>query len=216
MFQALFGVKQKTPQEMVKDWDKQLRAEQRKLDRQVRGIELQEAKVVKEAKAAAKKGDKEVVQILAKQIVGSKRAKKRIVIAKAQMNSISLQLKQQLAQVKIAGAMQKSAEITGKMNSLLKVQDCQEVMRALQMEMLKAGVIQETMDEAIDDALGDEDLEDEADAEVAKIVDEVMMATLGNKAAGGAQALPQQQAEEPMEEEQDDLQKRLAALRGDG
>jgi charged multivesicular body protein 3 len=59
---------------------------------------------------------------LAKELVQSKKAKKRMTISKAQINSVILQLTQQLGQIKVVGAFQKSGEILKIMNSLSKVE----------------------------------------------------------------------------------------------
>eukprot|EP01065_Artemidia_motanka_P039105 TRINITY_DN4794_c2_g1_i1.p1 TRINITY_DN4794_c2_g1~~TRINITY_DN4794_c2_g1_i1.p1 ORF type:complete len:245 (+),score=95.56 TRINITY_DN4794_c2_g1_i1:94-735(+) len=212
MFQALFGVKQKTPQELAKEWKAQLRQEDRKLDRQIRDLERSEKKVMDEVRKAAKKGDNASVKILAKEIAGARKAKKRFYVAKAQLNSVSLSLQQQMSQMKLAQVMQGSTQIMKSMNSLVRVEEIQGTMIQMQKEMMKTGMMQEVMDDTLDDALGDEGLEEEADEEVAKIIDEIMMGKLGGATAPALpQAAPAAAQAEP---EQEDLQARLAALRG--
>lgn len=59
-------------------------------------IKLEEAKVQKSIKDAAKKGQKDVCTILAKEIIQSRKAVNKIYSAKAQLNSVDMQMKNQL------------------------------------------------------------------------------------------------------------------------
>lgn len=57
---------------------------------------MEEAKVQKSLKDAAKKGQKDVCSILAKEIIRSRKAVNKIHSSKAQLNSIELGMKNQL------------------------------------------------------------------------------------------------------------------------
>lgn len=62
-----------------------------------KGIEAEEKKTIASLKQAAKQpGNEMSCRILAKGLVRSRKAKERIYCAKAQLNSISMQLQQQL------------------------------------------------------------------------------------------------------------------------
>ena len=91
---SLFG-KKVDPQEQAKEWRRSLKSEARGLDRQVRKITMEEQKVTRSIKDAAKKGQNDVVKILAKELVHSKKAKSRIYAAKAQLHSVEMQIQQQ-------------------------------------------------------------------------------------------------------------------------
>ena len=70
---GLFGKEpKKEPKEQVREWSANLRKEGRQLDRQLRTIKTEEAKVQKSIKDAAKKNQKEVCYILAKEIIQSR------------------------------------------------------------------------------------------------------------------------------------------------
>ena len=107
---GLFG-KSPDPKEQVNEWCKKLRKEGNQIERQINGIRREEAKVTKSLKDAAKKGDKDVCKILAKEIVHSRKTVNKLYAAKANINSISMQMKGQLATVKVAGSLQKSTEV---------------------------------------------------------------------------------------------------------
>ena len=60
------------------------------------GIETEEVKVTRNIKERMKKGDKESAKVLAKELVRSRKAKERMYESKAQLNSVAMQLQQNL------------------------------------------------------------------------------------------------------------------------
>lgn len=83
-------------EERVRHVQQRLRQEQRSLDREVRQIDQAVAKVKVEIKRLARKGDTANAKILASEVVRSHKHKLRLMTSKAQLNSIGLQLQQQL------------------------------------------------------------------------------------------------------------------------
>ena len=96
--QKFFG-KKTPPDEAVRKWRQSIRNQERSLDRQLRGIEVEEAKVKKSMKLLAKKNDVKGCKSLAKELVRSKKQKNRIYTSKAQLNSIVMQLQHQLGKL---------------------------------------------------------------------------------------------------------------------
>lgn len=123
-------------------------------------------------KQAAKKGDKDVCLILAKEIVNARKAVNRINASKAQLNSVALHMNQQAANLRVAGVMDKSADVMKAMHSLVRVHEISEVMRDLSKEMTKAGIMEEMMEETMESTSGmdEEELEDEVQKEVDKVL----------------------------------------------
>lgn len=80
----------------MKEWNAKLRKEGYALDRQIRSIKREEDKIKKSLKDAAKKNDKQVCTILAKEVVRSRKAVNRIYASKATLSSVQLQMAQQL------------------------------------------------------------------------------------------------------------------------
>ena len=64
----------------------------------VTAIQMEEAKVKKSIKDAAKKGQMDVAKILAKEMVQSRKAVSKLYASKAQLNSVSMQMQQQLCE----------------------------------------------------------------------------------------------------------------------
>ncbi|RUS19767.1 vacuolar sorting protein VPS24 [Endogone sp. FLAS-F59071] len=211
--QRFFG--KKTPEELVKKWRQDIRAQERALERQLRGIEGEELKVKKSLKALAKRGDKKACMTLAKELVRSKRHKERLYTSKAQLNSIVMQLNNQLSTLKIAGVLQKSSEIMKLVNQVVRLPEISQAMQEMSMEMMKAGIMDEMIQDTME-SLDDEDLEAEADEEVNKVLFQVTDGLLGEVGQVGAPLeVPELPASEEEEEEPelDIMQKRLQALK---
>ena len=116
-----------------------------------------------------------------------------------------------VAMIIVTGCMQKSVEVMALMNSLMKVPQMNAVMMAMGREMEKAGLMEEMMDDTLSSMDGEEELDDAAEEEVDKALDEV----LAGAHVPSARVPQQQQQEEEEEEEEEDVetQKRLAALK---
>mmetsp|Transcript_50253 Transcript_50253/g.57819 ORF Transcript_50253/g.57819 Transcript_50253/m.57819 type:complete len:227 (-) Transcript_50253:43-723(-) len=219
--QALFGPPKKSPEEQAKEWIRQLHTEARKVDSQIRKITVAEKKCMMSAKQAAKKDDNVAVRMLSREILHSRKAVKRLYTAKAQMNSVAMQLQQQNSQLKLTGAIQKSTQIMSSMNQLMKVGEIQQIMMGMSKEMTKAGLIDEMVSDTLDSALGDDDNEDELDEEVSKVVQEVVQQKLTGAHVGvgkipsGKQAVAAVEDAEEAEDdaEADELMAKFQALR---
>eukprot|EP00796_Vickermania_ingenoplastis_P008204 gene8204-5729_t len=172
----LFG---KSPEEEAKEWIRNLRKEQRQVELQVNKIQREQNKVKIAMKQAAKKDDTASLRILALELVRSKKAVSRLYAAKAKMNSVSIELQHQMAQMKMMGAMQKSTEVMHEMNELVRIPEVTRTMREMSKEMTKAGMIDEMMNDTIDDALDDDISDTELEEEVNQVVEETMEQQMG-------------------------------------
>jgi charged multivesicular body protein 3 len=111
--------------------------------------------------------------MLAKQIVQSRRAKTRLYEGRAQLNSVQMQLQNQISVIKVAGCMQSSAEVTchvfppiimftpcliengppqvmSAMNAAIKIPEVQKNMFQLAKEMERAGLMEEIVADGLD------------------------------------------------------------------
>ena len=124
------------------------------------------------------------MRLLAKEIVASRRTVARLHENKAQMNSVSMMLTEQLATLRSVGHLEKSAEVLAAMNGLVRHADVRDSMREMSKEMAKSGLIEELVNDALEDVNGVDDLEAETDAEVNKILAELAGETGGTKLGG--------------------------------
>ena len=151
------------------------------------------------------------MRVLAKEIVSSRKTVARLHENKAQMNSVSMMLTEQLATVRSVGHLEKSTEVLSAMNLLTRNAAVRDSMR----EMSK-----EIVNDALEDIHGVDDLEGETEAEVNKILAELagevtVSLPASEKTKVAPVAAPKET--EPQGETQgvpiNDLQARLDAIR---
>lgn len=218
---GLFGrTPEKPPKELIQEWSKKIRKEMRVIDRQIRDIQREQEKVKRSIKDAAKKGQKDVCVVLAKEMIQSKRAVTKLYASRAQMNSVLLSMNNQLAVVRVAGAMQKSTEVMKVMQNLVKIPEIQATMRELSKEMMKAGIIEEMLEDTFESMEDEDDMEEAAEEEVDKILFEITAGALGKAPSKVTDALPEMEpagataaSDDESEEDIEAMQTRLEALR---
>ncbi|CAG5123209.1 unnamed protein product [Candidula unifasciata] len=226
---GLFGkTQQASPKEMVNEWTHKIRKESNNIERQIRGIQREEEKTKRMIKDSAKRGERDSCRILAKEIVKADKQINKLYSSIAHLSSIQMSMKHQLATLRVAGALAKSTEVMQSMQQLVKVPEIHATMREMSKEMMKAGIIEEMMDDAME-TLDDDDLEEEADEEVDRVLYELTAGELGKAPAAVNDSLPVTEVEGAtagpsrvaaatavaIEEEDDleDMKARLEALR---
>ncbi|KAH7517131.1 hypothetical protein FEM48_Zijuj09G0029700 [Ziziphus jujuba var. spinosa] len=192
------------PQQQLRDWQCRLRQECRNIERQIRDIQREEKSVQKAIREAAKRNDMVSAKALAKEIVRSRKTVTRLYENKAQLNSISMHLRESVAIARTVGHLSKSADVMKLVNNLMKAPEVATTMQEFNKEMTKAGVIEEIVNDAVDSALDSEDMEEEIEEEV----DKVLTAIAGETAAELPEAIrkeiikqPAQTSENGQEEE---------------
>ena len=171
------------------------------------------------------------VRILAKELAKTQKLKDNLQTAIAQMNSISMQLSEQISMVRVSGTFETSTDMTKMMNSCVAKQlpGMQTNMTAMQKEMIKAGIMQEMATEAFEDAM--EPNIDLDDAEIDDILSQLQTPQAAKRPVSGTAAratsasplnLPSSPSTVPMasprqpeaaQDTQSSLQARLNALR---
>lgn len=232
----------------VKEWNAKLRKESYALDRQIRSIKREEEKIAKSLKEAAKKNDKQVCSILAKEVVRSRKAVNRIYASKAQLSSVQLQMSHQLgeslhdlektfripltqisssplprisnihtATIKVSGSLQKSTEVMAAMQRLVRLPEIADTMREMSKEMTKAGILEEMIEETMESLEDTDQVEEEAQGEVDKILWELTDGKLGEAPsvpiATPSNPAAESRVEEEDEGELDEMRSRLEALK---
>ena len=147
--------------------------------------------------------------------------------SKAHLNSIMMNMNHQLATLRVTNSLEKSTDVMRAMQSLMKVGEVAQVMQEMSREMMRAGIIDEMLEETLEDTLGNEDMEEEANAEVDKVLFEITDGQLGTAPAVVSDSLPSVSLKEPskiatpataVKEGEDDediseMRQRLEALR---
>jgi len=123
--------------------------------------------------------------------------------------------------IKLAKCMQASSEVMSAMNAAIKLPQLNKEMMTMAREMERAGLIEEMIGDAMEDVMGGEEIESEADAEVEKVLEELTIGLFDGKTEVTNTALPQrevareevkEEAEEEDNEALDDMRSRLQAL----
>eukprot|EP00039_Didymoeca_costata_P018059 m.331984 g.331984 ORF g.331984 m.331984 type:complete len:212 (-) comp16838_c0_seq1:136-771(-) len=206
----LFGQSKKPdPAEQVREWKRQINRECRSLDRQIRKIEMEEFKIKQSIKDHAKKGNTDSARVLAKGLVKSQNGKLRLHTTKAQLNSVGMTMQSQLSMMRQAKVMKQSAQVMSAMNSLVCIPEIQATMSAMAREMTKAGLIEEMQEEAFS-VLDDSDVEEEAEEEVSKVLQELIGDVLDPLKVEDREL--KKEEEEAIPDMGQDLSARLAAL----
>lgn len=204
-----------------------LRSNVRKLDRdiaQVKQVEIKTKNLIIQADrraqrdpSRAKQAQKEV-RDFARELVRARKTSARLVTSKAQLNSVQMQVNEAFAVRKIEGSIRASVGIMKDVNTLIRLPELSGTMRELSVELMKAGIIEEMVDETLPE---DVDLleEDEAEGEIEKILGEV----LKDKKEPSLPAAPLPEPEKLVAEEEEDeedaeammdqMRNRLDALR---
>lgn len=207
----------------MNEWCSKIRKESYQLDRQIRGIQREEEKVKRSLKEAAKKNDRDTCTILAKEIIRARKAVNRIYTSKAHLSSVQLQMKNQLATLRVAGSLQKSTEVMSAMQRLVRLPEIGAVMQEMSKEMMKAGIIEEMMEDTFESMEDTDEMEEAAQNEVDKVIWELTEGKLGEaplpSEASIRDPVPSSSKAEKEEDEEEDvedlkeMQSRLEALR---
>ena len=202
-----------------------IRANTRKLDRDILQLKTLDQKTRQYILQASKRGQRNPSQAkqagqetrtFAKELIRIRKQGSRLATSKAQLQSVQMQVNEAFSVRKIEGSIRASTGIMKDVNSLVRLPELTGTMRELSQELMRAGIIEEM----VGDSLPDEELmegeDEEAETEVDKVLGEVLQGKLG-KAKIDAGPVPEEpQEEESLEEQEATLEQmrgRLEALK---
>lgn len=136
----------------------------------------------------------------------------RLSTSKAQLQSVGMQVNEAFSVRKIEGSIKASTSVMKDVNKLVRLPELMGTMRELSMELVKAGIIEEMMEDSLpSEELAEDD--EEAESEVDKVLGEIMGGRLDK--TGQVPAIPTQDEEEPAEtaEDLEDMRQRLEILK---
>ncbi|CAF1556298.1 unnamed protein product [Rotaria sp. Silwood1] len=174
-----FGGDKRTPYEKAKEqtrsFSTQIRQEKRQLDRQINQSDREIQRLSNDIRKHALNNNKDALRVLAKGIVKLKHNKSNLYSAKANLDTIDNSIKNQLLNVKLTGIMQTSASVAHSLSELMKIEQFQSISEQFSQELIKMGIISEMTKEAIESNFDNNDLEEETDEEVNKVLNEILM-----------------------------------------
>lgn len=133
-----------------------------------------------------------------------------------------MQVNEAFALRKIEGSIKASVGIMKDVNTLIRLPELAGTMQELSVELMKAGIIEEMVGDALPETEVYEEEEEEAEEEVEKVLGEILKDRMDKTGALPSAPLPQkqkqqQQVEEDEEEDteamMDQMRNRLEALR---
>uniref|UniRef100_A0A0N5ADW3 Charged multivesicular body protein 2a n=1 Tax=Syphacia muris TaxID=451379 RepID=A0A0N5ADW3_9BILA len=214
----LFGRK-KTPTEMLRQNQRALNKAMRELDRERSRLEMQEKKIIADIKKMAKMGQMDSVKVMAKDLVRTRRYVKKFIMMRANIQAVSLEVQTLKSQDAMARAMKGVTRAMRSMNKHLNLPQIQKIMMDFERQSEIMDMKEEMMGEAIDDAMADEADEEESEAIVSQVLDELgiqMNEELGALPNAQGTLGPSEAKKQPQPAVSDadaDLQQRLENLR---
>ncbi|KAF5243870.1 hypothetical protein FAUST_2636 [Fusarium austroamericanum] len=224
-FKSLFA--KPDPQAQMRKCNALMRQNMRKLDRDIQTVKQVEARTKNLIIQADKRGQRDPsrssqaqkeVRDFARELVRARKQSQRLVTSKAQLSSVQMQVNEAFAVRKIEGSIRASVGIMKDVNSLIRLPELAGTMQELSVELMKAGVIEEMVEDVLP-ADGDMLMEDEeAEGEVEKVLGEVLKERKQPSLPVAPVPEPQKPQEEDEEEEDaeammDQMRNRLEALR---
>lgn len=205
-----------------------IRANTRQLDRDLAHLKSLDAKTRQHIIAASRRAQKNPSQAkqatsetktFARELVRIRRQTSRLSTSRAQLQSVGMQVNEAFSVRKIQGSLQKSAGIMKDVNTLIRLPELSSTMHQLSTELVKAGIIEEVVSDAMPDSELLEEEEVEADSEVDKILQEVLQGKLAQSApVQPPVAAPSEPVAEPAtadsEPEFEDQEATLEQMRG--
>ena len=170
----------------------------RELDRERAKMEQQEKKLIMDIKKMAKAGQMDAVKIMAKvqkhvqtivypyffkDLVRTRKAIKKFMLMKANIQAVSLKIQTLKSQNSMAQAMKGVTKAMMMMNKQMKLPEIQKIMQEFEKQSEIMDMKEEMMNDVMDDAMGDEDDEEETDAIVTQVLDELGL-QLGDQLSG--------------------------------
>ncbi|XP_073989764.1 charged multivesicular body protein 2b [Rhodnius prolixus] len=181
----IFG-KKPTLKEQQRENDRALRKAGRDIERDRREMEREEKKLEMEIKKAAKENNLAACKLLAKQLVQVRAQKNRALSFNSKIQGISSQNRMIGANAKLAGAVSTTAQTMKNINSVLKPEQIAGDMRTFQQASMKMDMTEELINDTLDDIMNESGDEEESDAIVNKVLDEIGIEISGKMAKAPA------------------------------
>lgn len=168
--------------DQMRDQNRHLRRAQRDIEKDRRELERQEKQLEMEIKKAAKQGNKQVCSVLAKQLVQVRKQKARTYTAASKIQSVGAQTKAMHSNVKLANAMSSTTKTMGDVNKQMNPQGVMKTMQDFEKESMKMGMAEEIVDDTLNAVLDESGDEEEQEAVVNQVLDEIGIEISGKMA----------------------------------
>ncbi|KAL5360524.1 Snf7-domain-containing protein [Aspergillus floccosus] len=209
------------PQAQMRKCNQLIRANTRQLDRdimQLKNLESKTRQYIINSSRRAERNPSQAKQAMmetktfARELVRIRRQSTRLTTSRAQLQSVQMQVNEAFSMRKIQGSLKKSTGIMKDVNTLVRLPELTSTMHQLSTELVRAGIIEEMVDDAIPNNEFLEDEEEEADAEVDKVLQEILHGKLSQ--VEDVKQKPLEEPEEGISEAVEDQEATLEQMRG--
>ncbi|KAE8356771.1 Snf7 family [Aspergillus coremiiformis] len=175
------------PQAQMRKCNALIRANTRQLDRDISQLKTLENKTRQFIVNASRRAQRNPAQAkqatqeaktFARELVRIRKQSTRLHTSRAQLQSVQMQVNEAFSVRKIQGSLKKSTGIMKDVNTLVRLPELNATMRQLSTELVRAGIIEEMVDDAIPNNELLENEEDEAEEEVDKVLQEILQGKL--------------------------------------
>lgn len=201
-----------------------IRANTRQLDRDITQLKSLDSKTRQFIVSASRRAERNPSQAkqasnetktFARELVRIRKQSARLSTSRAQLQSVQMQVNEAFSVRKIQGSLKKSTGIMKDVNTLVRLPELSGTMHQLSTELVRAGIIEEVVDDALTDNQVMEEEEEEADAEVDNVLQEVLRGKLTQaESVKPEQPVEEEPAPAAEEEEFEDQEATLEQMRG--
>lgn len=177
----IFG-KKPTVKEQQRENDRELRKAGRDIERERRKLEDEEKKLILEIRKNAAAGNNDVAKILAKNLVQIRKQKSRTYSANSKITSINMQNKAMGSNVAMTNAMQTTTKTMASMNKVMRPDQIAGTVREFSQANMRMEMTDEMINDTLDEMLAESGDEDEENAVVNKVLDEIGIEISGKMA----------------------------------
>ncbi|UYV67276.1 CHMP2A [Cordylochernes scorpioides] len=168
----LFG-RRKTLEEVLQQNQRALNRAMRNLDRERSKLEQQEKKIIQDIKKMAKENQMEAVRIMAKDLIRTRRYIKKFILMRANIQAVSLRIQTVRSQNLMSQAMKGLVKGLQSMNRQMNLPQIRNIMMEFAKQSEMMDMKQEMMDNYIDEATTEGEDEEESEAIVAQVLEEL-------------------------------------------
>ncbi|KAF9387818.1 hypothetical protein CPB97_001987 [Podila verticillata] len=169
----------KSPSEVLRAHQRALNKAQRELDHERVKLEKLEQKVIMDIKRAAKAGQINSCKIMAKDLIRTRRHVQKLYQMKTQLQGVGLRIQSMNSNQQMAQALKEATRAVGAMNKSMNLPQIQQTIMEFEKESEILDMKGEMMSDTIDEATGEEGDEEEQDAIVDQVLDEIGIDILG-------------------------------------
>ncbi|KAJ3361747.1 Charged multivesicular body protein 2A [Allomyces javanicus] len=172
MMDFLFG-QRKTPAEMLRQHQRALNRAVRDLDREKAKLEQQEKKLIMDIKKSARAGQMGACKVMAKDLVRTRKYVQKFYQMRTQLQAVGLRIQTMRSNQAMTDAMKGVTKAMRSMNKQINLPQITKIMMEFEKESEMMDMKEEMMNDAIDDVMEDADDEDEEEEIVRKVLDEI-------------------------------------------